>query len=102
MSSSLYVWESQQPDKSWSTVAVIAVNSGVTNAIPLFTHHLDMAQTMKSMAVMHAASAGVPIRLARYDYAAVLEEVTAVDLNAVAKAAMEEWFKDRPGDPSQN
>lgn len=67
--SSLFVWQVYEEDE-WGT---IAASTGGT-LTPLVTRREDVAREhMRSYAAMHRFGSGLPVRLARYDFAESLE-----------------------------
>lgn len=66
-SSSLYVWQEQEPNGDWGTIAAIIVPH--LPVAPLISRSRELAQRhFAHLAKTHHQDTGRPVRLARYDY----------------------------------
>lgn len=75
---SIYVWQEQEPNGRWGTIASGAMSAllGVSGLSPLIARSKESAETMKRMARAHGRVAKRRVRLARYDFAEVEEELS--------------------------
>lgn len=82
MSSTLYVWQEQEPNGEWGTIAA-ALPPGVTAVLPpelrgptlLVSRSLATAQIFGLAAIAHHDATGRPVRCARFALEAIEREI---------------------------